>query len=101
MNHMFLADIKQDLYLNFIKDDRYMWLLDGLKTTLIITAFAVVIGIIIGFFVAIVRSAHDKTGSFQNFKWALPCISDGNPRYTGNDPALNYEFCYFRLCEHE
>lgn len=65
MNHMFLADIKQDLYLNFIKDDRYMWLLDGLKTTLIITAFAVVIGIIIGFFVAIVRSAHDKTGSFK------------------------------------
>ena len=65
MNHMFLADIKQDLYLNFIKDDRYMWLLDGLKTTLIITAFAVVIGIIIGFFVAIGRSAHDKTGSFK------------------------------------
>ena len=65
MNHMFLADIKQDIYLNFIKDDRYMWLLDGLKTTLIITAFAVVIGIIIGFFVAIVRSAHDKTGSFK------------------------------------
>ena len=65
MNHMFLADIKQDLYLNFIKDDRYMWLVDGLKTTLIITAFAVVIGIIIGFFVAIVRSAHDKTGSFK------------------------------------
>ena len=65
MNHMCLADIKQDLYLNFIKDDRYMWLLDGLKTTLIITAFAVVIGIIIGFFVAIVRSAHDKTGSFK------------------------------------
>ncbi len=65
MNHMFLADIKQDIYLNFIKDDRYMWLLNGLKTTLIITAFAVVIGIIIGFLVAIVRSAHDKTGSFK------------------------------------
>lgn len=34
---MILADIKQDFYLNFIKDDRYMWLVDGLKTTLIIT----------------------------------------------------------------
>lgn len=73
MNHMFLADIKQDLYLNFIKDDRYMWLLDGLKTTLIITAFAVVIGIIIGFFVAIVRSAHDKTGSFKILN-AICCV---------------------------
>ena len=36
---MILADIKQDFYLNFIKDDRYMWLVDGLKTTLIITFF--------------------------------------------------------------
>ena len=73
MNHMFLADIKQDLYLNFIKDDRYMWLVDGLKTTLIITAFAVVIGIIIGFVVAIIRSAHDKTGSFKILN-AICCV---------------------------
>lgn len=73
MNHMFLADIKQDIYLNFIKDDRYMWLLNGLKTTLIITAFAVVIGIIIGFLVAIVRSAHDKTGSFKILN-AICCV---------------------------
>lgn len=62
---MILADIKQDLYLNFIKDDRYMWLVDGLKTTLVITFFAVIIGIILGFIVAIIRSAHDKSGHFK------------------------------------
>ena len=28
-------EVKEDFYLNFIKDDRYLWLLDGLKTTLI------------------------------------------------------------------
>lgn len=64
-NPMILASIKDDLYLNFIKDDRYLWLVDGLKTTLIITVLAVIIGLIIGFLVAIIRSAHDKSGSFK------------------------------------
>ncbi len=64
-NPMILASVKEDFYLNFIKDDRYLWLLDGLKTTLIITLFAVVVGLIIGFLVAIIRSAHDKSGSFK------------------------------------
>ena len=64
-NPMILASVKEDFYLNFIKDDRYLWLLDGLKTTLIITVFAVIVGLTIGFLVAIIRSAHDKSGSFK------------------------------------
>ena len=64
-NPMILANVKEDFYLNFIKDDRYLWLLDGLKTTLIITVFAVIVGLIIGVLVAIIRSAHDKSGSFK------------------------------------
>ena len=36
-----------DFYINFIKDDRYTWLLDGLKNTMIITVFALLIGITI------------------------------------------------------
>lgn len=62
---MILANITDVLYANFIKEDRYRWLLDGVKNTLIITAFAVIIGIIIGFLIAIIRSTHDKTGSFK------------------------------------
>ena len=64
-NPMILANVKEDFYLNFIKDDRYLWLLDGLKTTLIITVFALLIGICIGFLVAIIRSSHDKSGNFK------------------------------------
>ena len=64
-NPMILASVKEDFYLNFIKDDRYLWLLDGLTTTLIITVFAVIVGLIIGFLVAIILSAHDKSGSFK------------------------------------
>ena len=62
---MILADITQDLYLNFIKEHRYLWLLDGLKTTLLITFFAAILGIILGFIVAIIRSTHDKSGHFK------------------------------------
>ncbi len=53
------------LYQNFIEDNRYMYLIKGLGTTLLITVFAVLIGVILGFLVAIIRSTYDKTGSFK------------------------------------
>lgn len=62
---MVIAGFVDDLYLNFVKEERYMWLVDGLKLTLIITFFALLIGLIIGFLVAIIRSTHDKSGKFK------------------------------------
>lgn len=52
-------------YKNLISDGKASWIIGGLKNTLLITSFAVVIGIIIGFLVAIIRSAHDKAGKFK------------------------------------
>lgn len=49
----------------FIEKDRWLYLLDGLKTTLIITLFAVILGMVLGFLIAIVRSTHDKTGKLK------------------------------------
>ena len=46
-------------------DDRWKYLVNGLKTTLTITIFAVMIGMVLGFLVAIVRSTHDRTGRFK------------------------------------
>ncbi len=53
---------------NFIVDDRWKYITDGLLNTLRITLFAVIIGIVLGFLVAIVCSTHEKTGklSFLN-----------------------------------
>lgn len=62
---MNLTGIKEALYMNFIKDDRYMWLVNGLKTTIIITLLALIVGLIIGFVVAIICSSHDKSGNFK------------------------------------
>lgn len=47
---------------NFIENERYMYLLRGLGNTIIITVFALVIGIVLGFLVAIIRSTHEKHG---------------------------------------
>ncbi len=55
----------QKLYDTFIYDNRYMYLVNGLKTTLVITLFAVMLGMVIGFLVAIVRATHDKTGKLK------------------------------------
>ncbi len=47
---------------NFIEENRWQYLTDGLKTTLIITFFAVLIGVLLGFLVAIIRSTYLRTG---------------------------------------
>ena len=60
-----LQSLQDRFYLNFIKDDRWMYIVDGLKVTLLVTFFAVLIGIVIGFLVAPVRSTYDKTGNLK------------------------------------
>ncbi|MFI3174619.1 MAG: amino acid ABC transporter permease [Bacillota bacterium] len=56
----FWTDFQADFYLNFIKDDRWKFLTNGLKVTLQLTFASVLIGIIIGIVVAMIRSSHDK-----------------------------------------
>lgn len=60
-----LQSLQDRFYLNFTKDDRWMYIVDGLKVTLLVTFFAVLIGIVIGFLVATVRSTYDKTGKLK------------------------------------
>lgn len=49
-----------DFRLNFLDDSRWKWLLNGLGRTLLITFFAVLIGIGIGIVISTVRSTYDK-----------------------------------------
>ena len=51
--------------LNFIKDNRWKYLVDGLGVTLRVTLFAVLIGIAIGFLIAVIRSTYAKTGKLK------------------------------------
>ena len=54
--------LKEKLYDNFVKDSRYMYIVKGLGNTVVITLFAVMLGIILGFLIAVVRTSHDRNG---------------------------------------
>ncbi len=56
-------DFVDEFKLNFIEGDRWEWLLDGFKNTLLITLLAGLIGVVLGVAIAIVRSTYDKTGA--------------------------------------
>ncbi len=50
---------------NFIKDSRWKYIAEGLLTTLEISFFAVVMGVVLGFIFAIIRATSDKTGKLK------------------------------------
>ena len=60
-----LQDLQSKFINNFIAEDRWKYLTDGLVVTLQITLCAVILGIVLGFLVAIVRSTHDRTGKLK------------------------------------
>lgn len=57
----FIDSFKQ----NFIEADRWKYLTSGLANTMIITFFAVILGMVLGFIVAIVRCTYLKTGKMK------------------------------------
>lgn len=62
-------ELKSQFILNFITEDRWLSLLGGLVITLKITFFAVILGFVLGFGVAVVRNIYDNTKrlKFLNF----------------------------------
>ncbi len=58
-------ELKDRFHNDFLKNDRYLYIFEGLKNTLIITVIALIIGLIIGSVVAMVRSTHDMTGKLK------------------------------------
>lgn len=61
----FINDFAESFYDNFIAEDRWKFLTNGLKNTLLITFLAVIIGMLLGFLIAIVRATYDKTGKLK------------------------------------
>lgn len=55
----------EKFYQNFIEENRYMYLVRGLGNTLLITVFALLIGLALGFLIAVVRTTHDKIGKLK------------------------------------
>ena len=60
-----MQELKSSFISNFIDDNRWRYITDGLKITLLVTVFAGLIGVVLGFLIAIVRTTHDKTGKLK------------------------------------
>lgn len=60
-----MGNLQERFIMNFITDHRYRYILEGLKVTLIVTFFALILGVVLGFVIAIIRSTHDKTGKMK------------------------------------
>jgi len=61
----FLQNLADDFRRNFIEENRWKYIVEGLETTLIVTFLALVVGVALGFIVAIIRSTYDKTGKLK------------------------------------
>ena len=58
-------DFVSKFTLNFIKEDRWKFILRGLGVTIEITIFALIIGIVIGLLVALVKTTYENTGKLK------------------------------------
>ena len=72
MNHLEVNQVKEEknglisrFYNSVIYDERYKFILEGLKNTLIIAIGAVLIGIVLGMIAAISNNIYKSTGKFK------------------------------------
>lgn len=56
-----MQDLQDILYKTFIYDDRYLFFLEGLKFTLIIAFFSILLGLFLGILTSIIRDYHRET----------------------------------------
>lgn len=55
-----MSKIYDEFYKSLIYDDRYLYILEGLKNTLLIAIGAVILGILIGLIISLVRDKYDR-----------------------------------------
>lgn len=61
----FFAEMASDFYDTFIAENRWKLFVNGVKITVTVTFFALIVGIVLGFLIAVIRSASDKTGKMK------------------------------------
>ena len=72
-------------YQAFIEADRWKQYLNGVGTTLLVTAIALCIGVVLGMLVAVVRTAYDQQRPGQGL----------TPGHAHDGAAHDYGLCHF------
>ena len=72
-----LGSIGYDIYKSFIFDSRYQMYVTGLRNTLVLTYFALLIGIVLGVVVSLIRVSWDKNHDEMKGagKWVLAVLN--------------------------
>lgn len=84
----------EKIYDSFIVKDRWKYVTDGLWVTLRVTFFAVILGVILGFLVAIIRSTYDKTTKHKILD-VLRNILTNSPQKLNTSEFLKFILKYF------
>lgn len=61
----FFHRLAEDFQANFITEDRWLYIAGGFVKTVQISFFAVILGLLLGFTVAVIRATHDRTGKLK------------------------------------
>lgn len=61
----FWTNLQDSIYLNFIKDDRWTLMLDGLGMTLQVALYAVLLGVVLGLIAALMRLSQFRIGRWR------------------------------------
>lgn len=59
-----MSGVWDSFYQTFIYENRYLYFLEGLKFTLIISLFSILLGLLFGVMVSIIRDYYKETGKF-------------------------------------
>ena len=96
-----IENLKKAIDLNFIRESRYMLIVDGLKNTLVITLFAVILGTLIGLILALIRVTYDNnkkaTGLFKIIINILNFIANIYITIIRGTPAV-IQLMFFYFC---
>lgn len=72
----FFANIYNSFYQSVIYDNRYEFILKGLFHTIIISFFAVIIGIVIGVIISFIRNNYEVNGKMRNLNKIVKAYVD-------------------------
>ena len=100
------SGIKAKFILDFIADQRWKYITDGLKVTLEVTFLALILGLVLGAVIAVIRTTHDQLkedqskgfGSFL-IKLApdLSSVSDSYSWYANDGTVIDYVLYCFSI----
>lgn len=73
-----ILKLAKDFNTAFIQDNRWKYLVEGVRNTLVLTFFALILGVVLGIIIAAVRTTYDKQYSTMRKGFSKFCLSVGN-----------------------